>query len=52
MPAFIAPALVPLIPAISKLGSANRRSSTPQVNAPCEPPPCSASAMRRFLRGR
>src|SRR5262249_49772030 len=48
MPAFIAPALVPLMPTISKSGSCSSRSSTPHVNAPCEPPPCRATAMRRF----
>jgi hypothetical protein len=30
----MAPALVPLMPTISKLGSANKRSSTLQVKAP------------------
>jgi hypothetical protein len=40
--AFMAPALVPLIVAISIRSSASSRSSTPQVNAPCAPPPCRA----------
>jgi hypothetical protein len=37
--AFIAPALVPLISAISRRSSSSRRSRTPQVSAPCDPPP-------------
>src|SRR5215471_12662749 len=37
--AFIAPALVPLTAAMWRRSS----SSTPQVKAPCEPPPCKAS---------
>ena len=48
--AFIAPALVPLISAIASRPSSSSRSSTPQVSAPCAPPPCSARLMR--LRGR
>ena len=40
--AFIAPALVPLIPRIDSRLSSSSRSSTPQVSAPCDPPPCSA----------
>ena len=43
--ALIAPALVPLIARMSSLGSSNRRSSTPQVKAPWEPPPCKANVM-------
>ncbi len=44
--AFGAPELMPEIAAISTRGSSNSRSSTPQVNAPCAPPPCSARLMR------
>src|ERR1700674_3264681 len=40
--AFIAPALVPLMPSNSICSPSSRRSSTPQVNAPWEPPPCRA----------
>jgi len=40
--AFIAPADVPDMPSMRSHGSSMSRSSTPQVNAPCEPPPCSA----------
>src|SRR6516165_6780935 len=41
--AFIAPALVPLTAAMCSRSSSRSRSSTPQVKAPCEPPPCRAS---------
>lgn len=41
---FTAPALAPLMAAIGKVGSASRRSSTPQVKAPKDPPPCRARA--------
>src|SRR5690349_16202056 len=43
-----APALLPLTAPIRirpAVTSWSRRSSTPQVNAPCEPPPCRASAI-------
>src|SRR6185437_6021535 len=40
--ALIAPALVPLMPSMRSWPSSSRRSSTPQVKAPCAPPPCSA----------
>ena len=45
----MAPALVPLIPAISKQRSSNSRSSTPHVKAQREPPPCSARAIGWLL---
>src|SRR5271166_4340351 len=48
--AFIAPADVPEMPSISSQGSSSRRSSTPQVNAPCDPPPCKARSTRTGLR--
>ncbi|MCY1536258.1 hypothetical protein D9M68_717060 [compost metagenome] len=41
----MAPALVPLMPAISSVSSSSRRSSTPQVKAPWEPPPCRARSI-------
>src|SRR5271165_1160629 len=47
--AFMAPADVPEMPSISSHGSSSRRSSTPQVNAPWEPPPCRARSTRRGL---
>ena len=37
--AFMAPAEVPDIASIRSHGSSSSRSSTPQVKAPCEPPP-------------
>ncbi len=37
--AFIAPAEVPEIPSIVSQSSSSSRSRTPQVNAPCAPPP-------------
>src|SRR5712671_4898530 len=40
--AFIAPALVALMPSIPMRSSSSRRSRTPQVKAPCAPPPCKA----------
>jgi hypothetical protein len=40
--AFIAPAEVPEMPSNSSQGSSSSRSITPQVKAPCAPPPCSA----------
>jgi hypothetical protein len=40
--AFIAPELVALTPSTIIRRSSSRRSRTPQVNAPCAPPPCSA----------
>src|SRR5690606_1691075 len=48
--ALIAPALAPLMPAISRRSSSSSRSSTPQVKAPCAPPPCRARST--CLRGR
>src|SRR5215472_2795350 len=40
--AFIDPAEAPVMLPILRPGSSNRRSTTPQVNAPWAPPPCSA----------
>jgi hypothetical protein len=40
--ALMAPADAPEIPVISSRPSASRWSSTPQVKAPCAPPPCKA----------
>src|SRR5215203_3227590 len=34
------------MPSIPSHVSSSRRSSTPQVNAPCEPPPCSAKSTK------
>ena len=48
--AFIAPADVPEMPSISSHGSSSSRSSTPQVKAPCDPPPCSARSTRSGSR--
>src|SRR5476649_1417104 len=42
MTAFMAPALVPLSASISRRPSSTRASRTPQVKAPCDPPPCKA----------
>lgn len=42
--AFIAPALAPESAATARPGSSSNRSSTPQVKAPCEPPPCRATS--------
>src|SRR3954463_15272497 len=39
--ALMAPALAPLTASNSRSSSSRRRSSTPQVNAPKAPPPCS-----------
>src|SRR5262245_43038996 len=39
---FMAPADVPDMPSMRSQGSSRRRSSTPHVKAPCEPPPCRA----------
>ncbi|MCY1429722.1 hypothetical protein D9M71_456520 [compost metagenome] len=50
--AFIAPALVPLMPSKSTRPSSSRASSTPQVKAPCAPPPCRARLRGRDLRAR
>ena len=47
--ALTAPALVALIQAKSSVSSSSRRSSTPQVKAPCAPPPSSAR-LRRCCR--
>ena len=44
--AFIAPAEVPEMPSMSSRSSSSRWSSTPQVKAPCAPPPCRARLMR------
>src|SRR5215475_11205355 len=41
----MAPADVPEMATIFSRSSSSRRSSTPQVKAPCEPPPCSAKSM-------
>src|SRR5215475_11880994 len=46
----MAPAEVPEIASIFSHGSSRSRSSTPQVNAPCEPPPCRARSIRTGLR--
>src|SRR5262245_26214398 len=46
----MAPADVPEIPSIWSQGSSKNRSSTPQVNAPCAPPPYSARSMRMGAR--
>src|SRR5215469_8767366 len=48
MTAFIAPAEVPEMPSITSRPSSSRWSSTPQVKAPCAPPPWSARLI--FLR--
>ena len=48
--AFIAPADVPEIPSILIQGSSRSRSRTPQVKAPCEPPPCKARLTRTGRR--
>src|ERR1700689_3317600 len=45
--ALTAPALAPLTASRSTSASSSSRSSTPAVNAPNEPPPCSASESRR-----
>src|SRR6185369_578670 len=50
--AFIAPADVPEMPSIRSHGSSRRRSSTPQVKAPWEPPPCRARSIRMGSRLR
>src|SRR5262245_56105948 len=46
----MAPADVPEIASMRSHGSSSRRSSTPHVNAPCEPPPCSARSIRSGSR--
>src|SRR5690349_1371469 len=43
----MAPALVPLMPSMTSRPSSRRRSSTPQVKAPCVPPPWSAKLTAR-----
>ena len=48
--ALTAPALAPLIASSSQSGSSSSRSSTPQLNAANEPPPCRASD--RFRGGQ
>src|SRR4051812_34172561 len=45
--AFMAPALVALMPSNAIVSSSSRRSSTPQVKAPCAPPPWRARLMVR-----
>ena len=52
MAAFMAPALVPLTASTISRSSSSSASSTPQVKAPCEPPPCSARLTRlvSFMR--
>ena len=51
--AFIAPALAPLTATIGLARCSSSASSTPQVNAPCAPPPCSASPIgARCARAR
>src|SRR5262249_54016914 len=47
--ALMAPALVALMVPSSIASSSSRRSSTPQVKAPCAPPP--SSARLRYLVG-
>ena len=46
----MAPAEVPEMPSIRSQGSSSSRSSTPQVNAPCAPPPCRARSTRTGSR--
>src|SRR5580704_542935 len=48
--AFTAPADVPEIPSMASRSSLSSCSSTPQVKAPCAPPPCSARLMLLGLR--
>src|SRR5436190_19015350 len=48
--AFIAPADVPEMPSIPSHGSSSRRSNTPQVKAPWEPPPCNAKSTNMGAR--
>src|SRR5215472_12322487 len=38
------------MPSMRSHGSSSRRSNTPQVNAPCAPPPCSAKSTRSGAR--
>ena len=47
--AFMAPAEVPEMASIWSHGSSSRRSRTPQVKAPCEPPPCRARSISNGL---
>ena len=47
MAPLMTPALVPVTPMMSLVASSNRRSSTPHVKAPCDPPPCNARASLR-----
>src|ERR1700752_976219 len=42
----MAPAEVPEMPSKRSQFSSSKRSSTPQVKAPCAPPPCKARATR------
>ena len=51
MMAFMAPDDVPDTPSITNRSSLKRCSSTPQVKAPKEPPPCKASDRRSGARG-
>ena len=48
--AFMAPAEVPEMPSICSQGSSSNRSSTPQVKAPCAPPPCRARSTATVAR--
>src|SRR5262245_9295534 len=50
--ALTAPALVPLIQPNSTFSFWRSWSSTPQVKAPCAPPPCRARLMRRLFDKR
>src|SRR5262249_13859814 len=47
---FIAPAEVPDMPSMRSQDSSRSRSSTPQVKAPWDPPPCSARSTSTELR--
>ena len=49
--ALTAPALVPLRPSKPRRPSSRRASSTPQVKAPWEPPPCRARLSIRMAHG-
>src|SRR5688572_3941345 len=48
--AFMAPADVPEIASMCSHGSCSSLSSTPQVKAPCAPPPCKAKSTRTGWR--
>ena len=47
--AFMDPAEVPEMPSICSQGSCNKRSRTPQVKAPWDPPPCKAKSTSKGL---